>query len=483
MKNASLQTRLFACFGLVLVCGVAASAHSVYTEWTLRTQLRDEIDLSSQHLDQARQIVIGLANMRIAMRGVSLFSLDSNLPLAQKARSAFDSTAQAMQQDLSRLQASQSSPEEAAALQVMRPSLERWVQYFPQFADLSMSGHASEADSITIKNISPLMDAIQTNAAALGKLNQARYAAAIAASKATLDRSTVVTFVMTLLVTLAVGIALAVVRRGTRALRRIAQAVGSGAQQVAAASAEISNASQALAQGSSEQAASLEQTAAAAEQVSATAQQNRENSESAAAMVGRSSEKFTSTGDALQGMVQAMGAISSSSDKISRIIKVIDEIAFQTNILALNAAVEAARAGGAGAGFAVVADEVRNLAQRCAQAARDTTALIEESITNSASGKSKVDHVAGSVHEIAEMSGKIKSLVDDVSASSREQAGGMEQIRQAVAQMEQVTQKNAANAEETASAAEELAAQSDSLRDVAGTLTALVGAAHGDISL
>ena len=141
----------------------------------------------------------------------------------------------------------------------------------------------------------------------------------------------------------------------------------------------------------------------------------------------------------------------------------IDEIAFQTNILALNAAVEAARAGEAGMGFAVVADEVRNLAQRCAQAAKDTASLIEESIAKSNDGKSKVDQVAAAIREITEESTTIKTLVDEVNLGSQEQARGMEQIGKAITQMEQVTQKTAANAEESASAAEELNAQSESL--------------------
>src|SRR5207245_434495 len=177
----------------------------------------------------------------------------------------------------------------------------------------------------------------------------------------------------------------------------------------------------------------------------------------------------------LEQMVVSMGEINASSDKISKIIKVIDEIAFQTNILALNAAVEAARAGEAGMGFAVVADEVRNLAQRCAQAAKDTSGLIEESISKSSDGKTKLELVATAVRSITDSAAKVKTLVDEVKLGSDEQARGIDQVSKAIVQMESVTQTTAASAEESASASEELSAQSDTLRSIAARLNGMVG--------
>jgi methyl-accepting chemotaxis protein/methyl-accepting chemotaxis protein-1 (serine sensor receptor) len=165
-------------------------------------------------------------------------------------------------------------------------------------------------------------------------------------------------------------------------------------------------------------------------------------------------------------MVVAMNDLTESSGKISKIIRVIDEIAFQTNILALNAAVEAARAGEAGMGFAVVAEEVRNLAQRSAKAAKDTADLIEDSIAKTSSSKHKVDQVAVTMRAITEESGRIKILIDGVSQGSEEQSRGIEQIGKAITQIEKVTQNAAANSEESAAAAEELSAQSDTLREL-----------------
>ena len=193
------------------------------------------------------------------------------------------------------------------------------------------------------------------------------------------------------------GVIVLVVRQINTQLRQMASELGDGAQQVASAASQVSSSSQSLAQGSSEQAASLEETSASSEEINSMARKNTENSRQAAALVTQSEQKFVQTNQSLNQMVVAMGDIHTQSGKISKIIKVIDEIAFQTNILALNAAVEAARAGEAGMGFAVVADEVRNLAQRCAQAAKDTAALIEESIAKSNDGKVKVDEMAAAI--------------------------------------------------------------------------------------
>jgi methyl-accepting chemotaxis protein len=192
-------------------------------------------------------------------------------------------------------------------------------------------------------------------------------------------------------------------------------------------------------------------------------------------LVGSSREMFAQTNQRLEEAVSSMDEINRSSGKISKIIKVIDEIAFQTNILALNAAVEAARAGEAGMGFAVVAEEVRNLAQRSAQAAMDTAELIQDSIAKSNSGKTRVDQVGTAIHAITEDSAKIKILADEVTAGSQEQSRGLDQIARSITQIDTVTQASAASAEESAAAAEELSAQSEALKDLVARLNAAIG--------
>jgi hypothetical protein len=258
-------------------------------------------------------------------------------------------------------------------------------------------------------------------------------------------------------------------------LSRSLAALTDGANQVASAASQVAGSSQSLSQGATQQAASLEETSASMEEMSSMTRQNAEHSQQAADRMATTEQQVKTASGALTEMVTSMTAIKESSDKVSRIIKTIDEIAFQTNILALNAAVEAARAGEAGMGFAVVADEVRGLAQRSAQAAHDTAQLIEESIASVNQGHARVGDVAGAMDAIAGSASYVRSLIDQVSVASRQQAQGVEQVAQAIAQMEKVTQTTAATAEESAAASEELAAQAETAKEIVRSLETLAG--------
>lgn len=204
---------------------------------------------------------------------------------------------------------------------------------------------------------------------------------------------------------------------------------------------------------------------------------NAENTHQAATLMQDADRQGSQSNVMLGEMVHSMSAITESSTKVSKIIRTIDEIAFQTNILALNAAVEAARAGEAGAGFAVVADEVRSLAHRSAQAAKDTADLIEEATTAATAGSTKVVQVAASIAAITDSISRVKALVDEVSVASRQQTEGIDQVTRAVGQMEQVTQSTAATAEESAAASEELSAQAEHALAVVSRLRTMVNGA------
>jgi len=236
----------------------------------------------------------------------------------------------------------------------------------------------------------------------------------------------------------------------------------------------VADESQSLAASSSQQAVTIEQTASASSEISHMASRTTTDSKTTAEMMVHAEETLGRTNLSLAEMVGAMERIQSASHKISKIIQVIDGIAFQTNILALNAAVEAARAGEAGMGFAVVADEVRGLAQRSAQAAKDTADLIVESIGHSNEGKSKVDQVAAAIQEISSQIAKIKCLVDDINRGSVEQSGGIEHIADTIKQLEDLTQRNAADARDGATAAIELNEQASCMERVVERLSVLV---------
>ena len=247
-------------------------------------------------------------------------------------------------------------------------------------------------------------------------------------------------------------------------LAEVVQDVRAGSESVSTAARQIAQGNDDLSQRTQEQASSLEETAASMEQMTATVKQNAENASHANQLARGAREQAEHGGAVVSKTVEAMGAISASSQKIADIVGLIDEIAFQTNLLALNAAVEAARAGDQGRGFAVVASEVRNLAQRSALAAKEIKTLIGDSVERVKMGSGLVDESGRALSAIVESIKKVTDIVAEIAAASTEQSAGIEQVNMAVTQMDEVTQQNAALVEEAASASRAMEEQAMSLR-------------------
>ncbi|MFH1036185.1 MAG: methyl-accepting chemotaxis protein [Pseudomonadota bacterium] len=281
------------------------------------------------------------------------------------------------------------------------------------------------------------------------------------------------------------GVALAVVLGTllslgiTRPLGRVIAGLGHGARQVSEAAGQMNIASQSLAEGSSRQAASLEETSSSLEEMASMTRQNADNAHQANSLAQETNQVVAKANQAMGELTSSMSAIKEASEQTGKIIKTIDEIAFQTNLLALNAAVEAARAGEAGAGFAVVADEVRNLAMRAAEAAKNTSGLIEETMRRINGGSQLVEQTNRAFGEVKEGSLKVAELVAEIAAASSEQAQGIDQVSKATAEMDQVTQQNAANAEQSAASSEELSGQALTMQGFVAELEGLMGGAIG----
>lgn len=335
----------------------------------------------------------------------------------------------------------------------------------------------SERNIVTTRQRAEIRDRTLDSASALaGTLND--MTVTISANAGAAVSQVIWSLVIGLLVAIAVSMTTAVLitRSITRPVQIMIDTLSEGANEVDRASSQLSTASESLAEGATENAASLEETSAALEELSSMTMRNAENAAEANGIMLETNEAVHRSNLSMDEVIKAMDEISVSGNEIGKIIKTIDEIAFQTNLLALNAAVEAARAGEAGAGFAVVADEVRNLAIRSAEAARNTADLIASTISNINSGSSMVGATAETFKTVEEHAVKVSALLAEVAEASKEQSTGIGQINTAMTQMDKVTQSNAASAEESASAASELAAQSGNLLDAVQALNGLI---HG----
>lgn len=351
---------------------------------------------------------------------------------------------------------------------------DHWRKMFDSYVDLAIESKFPEAHATIIDEMEPLLKRMSETASSLSAEQKALLDASRSVSDSTVSRSRWLMFALLglgIVVGLFVGV---VIRQINGLLRHTTSELGRRAHELAENSAQVHAMAEALSTASADQASSIEETAAASEQVNATAHKNTEYSSQMAAVVEEVRHHVDCTNNTLSLTVDAMHQIGGSSEKISNIIKIINEIAFQTNLLALNAAVEAARAGDAGLGFAMVAQEVRNLAQRSADAAKNTETLIVESIARSKEGKKRLDELSGGIQSITSGTTTVSALAAQVQTGSREQTRAMEEIGRALTRIGDNTQKAAASAEESAAAGDHLTAASRALSDVVDRLSVLV---------
>ncbi len=415
------------------------------------------------------------SDMAVGQRGAVLFTYAKDSSQANAASQLFRESSEKFRQALAELGPLLVTAEGRQVVSSMEADFAQWIQSYSGLGPLLDAGNADAGAKLLVDKLRTQYLSLGEDCAKVVELNNKLIEDE---SLSVHDQVASSRWIMLLLAVLGVtvtAVALGIVRGANSTLRQSATELLEGSRQVAAAAGQVASASQSLAQGTSEQAATLEETSSSTTEITAITRRNAENTRSVSGLMAETAQRVEDANHNLEEMVLSMKEINTSSEKISKIIRVIDEIAFQTNILALNAAVEAARAGEAGMGFAVVADEVRNLAHRSAQAAKDTAALIEESIAKSTEGNKKLQLVAGSIQQVTGSATQVKVLVDEVDVGSQEQSRGIEQISTAVTQMEAVTQRSAASAEESAAASEELASQAQTLYDIVERLRKLVG--------
>lgn len=369
------------------------------------------------------------------------------------------------------------SAEEQAILPAFKEAKEKYVESRTKVLDLALAGKKDAAWRLYQADTYPDFKAYADGLDKLSDINVTIATAVDNQSDKDATTSTIILLISLIAsLTLLVSLGLMISKMIADPIIKAVESLGESSDRVASASEELSAASQQLAEGSTEQAASIQETSATIEESASMIQQTTDNTKQAAFLAKSTKDAAVKGSSEMSEMMSSMQELQKSSNEIAKIIKVIDEIAFQTNILALNAAVEAARAGDAGKGFAVVAEEVRNLAQRCAQAAQDTATIIESNIDLSTHGVNISSRVDSSLSEINTQAQKVNDLLDEVAVASQEQTQGISQINMAITQMEQVIRGNATTAEQSAAASNDLSVQALDLKDMVNTLTVLV---HG----
>jgi methyl-accepting chemotaxis protein/methyl-accepting chemotaxis protein-1 (serine sensor receptor) len=475
MKKATIGVKLGAAFGCLLAVTVVLGAALVRMTGDLTSELERAVNVVARTQLLAGHTATATAKMAVYERSIALALVLQQGEKAAGYRRDYEAAEVEMAGRVRDLADVVADEQGRHIVRTLSEKIEAQRRNHRDFLALLAGQQIDAALKLFDERVAPSLQDMSASAKQLVDLEEQRLGSVAGAAES--RRASTWWLLISLFVVavpLGAGV-LIVIRDVSGTLRQFSGRIAGAARQVADASRQILQASRCVADGASSQAGSLEETSASSHELSSLTQKNAEQSRSAATMMSDAEERVREANRTVDEMVASMRDISSSSEKIAKIIKVIDEISFQTNILALNAAVEAARAGEAGMGFAVVADEVRRLAQRCAQAAKDTAELIEESIGTSSEGSRKIERMAQSIGSITASASQVKQIVDELNHSSQEQAQGIELISSALTQLESVTQQAAASAEQSASLGEAMSSQAEVMQSVVTELVALVG--------
>jgi methyl-accepting chemotaxis protein/methyl-accepting chemotaxis protein-1 (serine sensor receptor) len=471
----TIKVKLLGIYGVAMLLTIIMGFSAIFLFNSASSSVNRVIEYDAAKLSKSGELDTLAANVIANEQSMMLFTSLGDSNGAGTARRRLESNLMRFRELIDQFRPLLATEEGKIKIAKMEQQSDRLARQREEFQSVLQSGKMDQAQKFLTEQLVPTSSSMSEVASALSQGAKRRISESGADLKGTVysGRMTA-SFLMLLSAGIGVWIYM-VIMQLDKQLRHSVEELRQGSHQLRSAAGEVSSSSHSLARESSEQAAMIEETSASTEEINSMAKHNRENAQNATTLMEEAAKSTEESNREMAECVQAMKEIGDSSTRIANTLKLIDKIAFQTNILALNAAVEAARAGDAGMGFAVVAGEVRILAQQCATASQEISGLIDQSVGNSDAGRIKIAKLSEIGQKVNQVFTSLKVLVKEISLSSEEQGRGIEQIGRAVQKMEAGTQKSAANAEESAAAAEELNAQSKQLTQVAADLGDMVG--------
>ncbi len=475
-KNIKIRTKLLLSFSITIILMIIIGLNGFLSVKRIQRNLDDIFAIRLPSIDYIIEADRDLQQLLVAERSM-IFS-DVSSDVFKELLNEYETNLKQSNERWEKYKAIATSPEEKELISKYEKAREEWKSISGKIVEGRKSDTREGRNLALDLSLGTGKKMFEEMRSYLDKLTEVNLEAAKRASEAAslTYRRTIISLFSVMGIGLITGLilALGISRSVGKSLNRVIKGLTESSSRVASASSQVSSASKSLAEGASEQAAGIEETSSSMEEMASMTRKNAENANQANLLMTETSKVVEEASLSMEELKNSMGDITAASEETAKIIKTIDEIAFQTNLLALNAAVEAARAGEAGTGFAVVADEVRNLAVRAAEAAKNTAGLIETTLRKVKSGSEVVVKANEAFLRVVTGSKKVGELVGEIAAASQEQAQGIEQINRAISEMDRVVQRNSASAEESASAAVEMSAQAEQLRDFVSELLLMV---------